>query len=300
MGRSTTSTYLVASYARYTAPVGTHGMSFGPSFHASHLLKYLQTMLESILAQVRALGQIGRSPHSGDSYQEAVMRARVFWYAFEREGVVTALKGGRLVMQIDDLGGFYQTLPPSAGPTPSLFAVIHALANQSHSRPFLLYQLAARRCDITLQVTTVCHRIHALLLSSRARQMGQESAYIRFEDMKAIWDGLDLALGTFESLRESGLWNGSLDQTCPIDDVDAFVSGWQVFIFEIRKSSTHFSSADSNCCYLQTMSFANHLGIESQRNHPLQHLPRVHPLHSPLSSISIHSQTKIAGSCFPP
>ncbi|KAF7974669.1 hypothetical protein HWV62_11566 [Athelia sp. TMB] len=236
--------YLVSNIL---ALVDSHGTMRRPSWDGVRLLLVLwpltlgttrqlerTTMLESILTQVHALGQAGSVPHRGDTYQESIMRARVFWYAFEREGLQSALSGGRLVMQVDDLGNFYRTLPPSTEPAPSLLAIIRALADQPHSRSYLLYQLATRRFDITLQVATICHRIHALLKGPRAQQVHGGSAYLNFDDMKTIWAGLDHALSTFESMRESGMWNGSTDQTCPVEDVDVFVTGWQIFIFEIH------------------------------------------------------------------
>lgn len=194
-------------------------------------------MFESILSQVHALGQLGSSTPPGEvSYQDSLVRARVFWYAFVREGVVNALNGSRLVMHVDDLDGFHHTLPPSKGQPPSLSTVMQALVGRSHPRPFLLYQLATRLYDLTLQVASICHKIHAVLASPRAQQTSGGTAYLKFDDLKAIWDGLDLSLSQFEGVRASGMWNGALDQMCPVEDVDAFVSGWQIFIFEIRES----------------------------------------------------------------
>jgi hypothetical protein len=223
-------------------------------------------MFESILSQVHALCRFGNNnlTHTGqDRYSESLSRARVFWYAYTHEGIINALKGGRLVMNEDDLDGFQHSLPPQSFPsaqtpmpssaalpsamfqtfgidTASPFSdVIQAMADsryRSHSRIFLLYQLTTRHFDLILHVATACRRIHAVLTGPRARQLATDhGGTLNLNDMRAIWDGLHMCWDKFEGARESGLWNAGVDQICPVQDVDTFVSGWQIFLFECRE-----------------------------------------------------------------
>jgi hypothetical protein len=223
-------------------------------------------MFESILSQVHALCRFGNNTltQSGqDRYSEPLARARVFWYAYIHESIANALKGGRLFMNEDDLDGFQQTLPPPPFPvthapipssssltgamfqaasiTPSspFSNVIQAMADshyRSHSRTSLLYQLTTHHFDLILRVAAVCRKIHTVLTGPRARQLAaDQGGSLNLNDMRAIWDDLHRCWDGFEGARDSGLWNGAVDGICPPQDVDAFVSGWQVFVFECRK-----------------------------------------------------------------
>jgi hypothetical protein len=224
-------------------------------------------MFESIVSQVHALCRFGNdnlTQTNQDRYTESLSRARVFWYAYTHEGITNALKGGRLVMTEDDLDGFQQTLPPqsfaaaqssipssSALPnalfqtfgndTPSPFSdAIQAMADsryQSHSRTFLLYQLTTHHFDLILRVATVCRRIHSVLTGPPgARQLATDrGGSINTNAMRTIWDGLGRCWDKFEGARESGLWNAGVDEIFPVQDMDAFVSGWQIFLFECRE-----------------------------------------------------------------
>jgi hypothetical protein len=58
-------------------------------------------MYEATLSQVYTLCSPTNHSvlHSGQgSYCDALVRARVFWYAYVHEGVRTALRGGRLYL----------------------------------------------------------------------------------------------------------------------------------------------------------------------------------------------------------
>jgi hypothetical protein len=224
-------------------------------------------MFESIVSQVHALCRFGNdnlTQPSQDRYRESLSRARVFGYAYTHEGITNALKGGRLVMNEDDLEGFQHALPaaqtsipsssalPSAmfqtfgNDTPSPYSdVIQAMAEsryRSHSRTFLLYQLTMHHFDLTLEVATVCRRIHTVLTGPRARQLASDhGGSLNSNDLRTIWGGLGKCWDKFEATRESGLWNAGVDEICPSQDVDTFVSGWQIFLFECRELSLYTS-----------------------------------------------------------
>lgn len=223
-------------------------------------------MFESILSQVHALCRFesnALAQTGQDCYSECLPRAKIFWYAYTYEGITNALKGGRLFMDEDDLDGFQQTLPPRPFPathapipsssalsntmfhatgtdTPSPFSdVVQAMADsryRSHSRTLLLYQLTTHHFDLTLHVAAVCRKIHAVLTGPKARQFATDhGGFLKVEDMSAIWNGLHTCWDEFEGARDSGLWNGGVDELCPAGDVDMFVSGWQIFLFECRE-----------------------------------------------------------------
>ena len=256
-------------------------------------------MFESVLSQVHALCRFDNRnllQTGQDQYSEALARARVFWYAYAHEGVFNALKGGRLVMGEDDLDGFQLTLPsqsflltqaplsPSSSlpnsvlqslgtDTSSPFSdIIQAMADsryRSHPRTFLLYQLTTHHFDLTLHVATVCRRIHRVLTGPRARQLATgRGGSLNIEDMRAIWDGLHRCWDEFESARESGLWNGAVDEICPLLDVDVFASGWQIFLFECREFPQFISDSVIDSMNL----FRQHRSRGAQATNPISDL----------------------------
>src|ERR1700683_4062178 len=103
-------------------------------------------MFESVLSQVHALCRFGTNNLTQacqDRYSESLSRARVFWYAYIHESTTNALKGGRLVMNEDDLDGFQQSLPPKPFPvaqglvpSSSLSGAIFQTAGNDTSSPF--------------------------------------------------------------------------------------------------------------------------------------------------------------------
>jgi hypothetical protein len=223
-------------------------------------------MFESILSQVHALCRFGNNnlvQTGQDRYSESVSRARVFWYAYSHESITNALKGGRLVFNEDDLDGFQQTLPQHPFPVthapmhssstlpPAMFQaagmnisppfsdVIQAMADsryRSQSRTFLLYQLITHHFALILRVAAVCRKIHTVLTGPKARQLAADhGGSVNLNDMRAIWDDLHGCWDGLEGARDSGLWNGGVDGICPAQDVDTFVSGWQIFLFECRE-----------------------------------------------------------------
>jgi len=53
-------------------------------------------MYEATMSQVQALCVLSAS--STSSYEEAAARARIFWYAYTQEGLITGIRGGRFVL----------------------------------------------------------------------------------------------------------------------------------------------------------------------------------------------------------
>lgn len=81
-------------------------------------------------------------------------------------------------------------------------------------------------------MSRACRAIHSTLTSPRARQRIESGGAIHKEAVIEIWDELESCWANFETLRRSpsgvGAAGGDLIRG---EDVERFVSGWQVFIF---------------------------------------------------------------------
>ncbi|KAG2752167.1 hypothetical protein P692DRAFT_20798530 [Suillus brevipes Sb2] len=217
------------------------------------------TMYEATLSQVYTLCSPTNHSvlHSGQgTYCDALVRARVFWYAYVHEGVRTALRGGRLYLDEDDLVAFQSTLPPqycasasgsapssasasshsspsATSPVSSDFPVNSLQDPRGHSRASLSYLLSSHYFSLALSVSGVCRAVHAVLTGPRARRRTDAGVAIREDSLVEIWDRLERCWEDFESLRRGaggiGTVGGGLVRG---EDVERFVSGWQVFIFE--------------------------------------------------------------------
>lgn len=85
--------------------------------------------------------------------------------------------------------------------------------------------------SLAIGVSNVCRAVHAHLTGPRARRCADACIPVREDTLMSIWDNLSRCWDDFEALRHDagntvggGLVRG--------EDVERFVSGWQVFIFE--------------------------------------------------------------------
>lgn len=204
-------------------------------------------MYESTLSQVYALCSLENpsSVHSGQGpYIDALVRARIFWYAHVHEGTTTTLQGGRLVLNNDDLLVFQQTLPPHPNSTltpppsslPSPVSPTFSLdqhpttVEPAHSRASLAFVVATHYFSLTLNLSSVCRHIHAVLTGPKARRIHVDS--LDEDGLRDVWEGLERCWDEFETVRRTGIGAGGVNFA--LEDVDRFVSTWQVFIFECR------------------------------------------------------------------
>lgn len=86
--------------------------------------------------------------------------------------------------------------------------------------------------SLTLAVSQACRAIHSTLTDPRARKrIGSRIAIVK-EALTEIWDNLERCWDDFETLRRNppgvGAAGGDLIRG---EDVERFVSGWQIFIF---------------------------------------------------------------------
>jgi len=155
----------------------------------------------------------------------------------------------------DDLQAFQSTLPPqycasasgsipsstsaSSHPSPATspvvsdFPVTSLQDPRGHSRASLSYLLSSHYFSLALAVSGVCRAVHTVLTGPRARRRIEAGGAIREDSLVEIWDRLEQCWEDFESLRRGaggiGTVGGGLVRG---EDVERFVSGWQVFIFE--------------------------------------------------------------------
>ncbi|KAK0197559.1 hypothetical protein F5146DRAFT_1015875 [Armillaria mellea] len=187
------------------------------------------TMHEATLLQAHSLCALSPSPststisHTSD---DAIVRARIFWYAHLQEGITTGMRGGRLILTEDDLDTFQSTLPPYnfglnsasglSSPSSSSF--------MASSHPYLQ---VTHLFSIPLHLSSVCRKVHAVLTGAKAARKAEEGAGVDGEGMREVWEGLERCWGEFEELKRP---NGMESETDA--QVERFASAWQIFIFE--------------------------------------------------------------------
>ncbi|KAL4065387.1 hypothetical protein V8B97DRAFT_1868574 [Scleroderma yunnanense] len=251
--------------------VDTHGILRRPSWDGVRVLLLLlpltegvqssverRTTYEATLSQIHALCHF-TSTSSVNSGQgplcDALVRARIFWYAYVHEGITIGLRGGRLFFNEDDLTVFQNTLPPhyngtvspSSPSTPESSLSSPTCGSPTtpeigHSRASLAYMFAKHYLSLTLAVSKVSRAVHANLTGPRARQCTEDGVLVREDEMINIWDNLARCWDDFEGLRREagGTVGGGLIRG---EDIERFVSGWQVFIFQclnvIREALKH-------------------------------------------------------------
>ncbi|PVF98575.1 hypothetical protein CPB86DRAFT_814609 [Serendipita vermifera] len=118
----------------------------------------------------------------------ALVRARIFWYAHVHEGLTTGLRGGRLLMDDDDLATFHRELP--APPT--------FMANNMGVQPSnMTYSLAFQYATAPIRLASACRKVHAALTGPKARAARRLDG----KKLEETWEALALCWEEFESLR---------------------------------------------------------------------------------------------------
>ncbi|KZP23621.1 hypothetical protein FIBSPDRAFT_889455 [Athelia psychrophila] len=246
------------------------------------------SMYESTMSQVYALCSLDYDDDASSSakmtseqgmFGDAMMRARIFLYAHVNEGTINGLKGTRMVLSDDDLVGFYQTLPPplpkgngggeSSLPSPvspshpsvhhhTGFSNLEQNSSQQSSHAALAYSGTRHYFAPMLNLSDVCRHIHTVLTGPKAHRNREE--YFDRDGLRDIWLGLDRSWQEFEQMRTDGI--GPSGFSIGSENLDRFVSGWQIYIFEchnvIRKelmervasfpeSSQKASSSGASC-----------------------------------------------------
>jgi len=184
-------------------------------------------MYEAAVQQVYTLCQhdgviTGLSPEARAA--NAMVRARIFWYAHVHEGLTTGLRGGRLLMWVnphpdlhsmliarrddDDLKTFQRELPPAPSINPRALQTTN-----------ITYSLALQYATAPIRLASACRKVHAALTGPKARAAKRLDG-AKLED---TWEALALCWEEFESLRPI-----QRSDHVTNEDTTRFVDGWQV------------------------------------------------------------------------
>lgn len=288
--------------------IDVHGIMRKPTWDGVRLLlliwpltQNVQTQLQRVamyqttMSQVYALCSL-EEPSTVNSGQglfgDAMIRARIFLYAHVHEGTTNGLRGTRLALSDDDLMAFHSTLPPlpvknSESSLPSPVSPTHSSAPRSSSQQDvpqakLAYSHAIHFFAPMLSLSAICRHIHSVLTGSKARY---NMDYFDSKGLHNISEGLERSWDEFELMRTKGL--GPSGFSIGSDNLDRFVSSWQIFIFECRKFRG-FALLAQYSLYTQIMLFAKssntvwHPYLTTPRRHPAQVLPVQHQTHRAL------------------
>ncbi|KAI0273782.1 hypothetical protein BC834DRAFT_855583 [Gloeopeniophorella convolvens] len=226
--------------------VDVHGILRKPTWdgvRALHLLlpltQEVQTpmerlvMYEAMVSQVFTLCSLASISSVGSGQGQAVdvlVRARLFWYSHIVEGVTSGLRGGRLLISDDDLATFQKTLPPLNSDTMMRSSAV-------------AYEFTYRYASASLDLASACRKVHAALTGPKARQQQTE---IDEKSLHEVWEALEKSWKDFDNLRMLGTTRHVLEE-----DVDRYIHGWQIFIFEclnvIREALKQRSVVHPNC-----------------------------------------------------
>jgi hypothetical protein len=140
-----------------------------------------------------------------------VVRARVYWYCYVHEAIKTGLKGGRLVMDEDDLEQFQASADGS-----------HKMLIPSHNS----FDAVARYATAPIRLAQACRLIHRALTGPKARR----NERVNGEHLKSAWEALEACFEEFQEFRvdEADMESGILKKR----DIERFCDGWQCFLFE--------------------------------------------------------------------
>ncbi|KAL4250416.1 hypothetical protein ABKN59_003372 [Abortiporus biennis] len=203
--------------------VDIHGVLRQPCWDGVRLLLLLlpltqevQTPMERLVMHEATLSQIHTlctlAPHSSPThhgeYTDALVKARIFWYAYVLDGVTSGLRGGRLLFTEDDLSVFHSKLPSARG---------------GSSKAALMFTFTQRFASVPIRISTLCRIVHGFLTGPKARH-GEE---LKEETLQSVWDSLDQCWKELDELRRLGS-GGGLDE----EEVERYIYSWQIFIFE--------------------------------------------------------------------
>ncbi|TFK42735.1 hypothetical protein BDQ12DRAFT_623993 [Crucibulum laeve] len=237
---------------------------------------------EAALSQVQSLcatasSSIGSSSAFPNTVDDALARARIFWYAHTQEGISTGTRGGRFVLDIEDLETFQRTLPPlnfSGGGinSPSSPLSVDASATlPSGSASSESFLELINTMSLPLNLSGVCRKIHTVLTGPKAMRRAEEHGLIDANGMREIWRELDHCWQEFNSLQRDA---ANDDHPAIRMNTERFVAGWQIFIFEchniIREAlKQHIASAPTQVSYPASSRPSSHSSTSSPYLPPL-------------------------------
>ncbi|KZV93353.1 hypothetical protein EXIGLDRAFT_768129 [Exidia glandulosa HHB12029] len=177
------------------------------------------TIYEAAVAQVYTLCRIA-DVHTirggGDDSTKHHVRARIFWYAHVHEGITTGLKGGRLILQQEDIDAFNKE-DKHVNP-----ANAHALVMGASTSD----RFAFRFATIPIRIAAACRKIHAALTGPRAK--GKTD--VDRGKLNDAWEALDTSYEELDTIiREI-----PPTELRSVEDISRFAHGWKIFIYECQ------------------------------------------------------------------
>ncbi|KAG8988922.1 hypothetical protein FRB90_002497, partial [Tulasnella sp. 427] len=170
------------------------------------------TMYQSTVIQVYQLSTMGdalQKTEVGGTIDQMV-RARIFWYGHVHEGLTNGLKGKKLIFDQDDVDAFKSPL--------SVRDYNTSLAKSPITNSYT-YQFATA----PIRLSAACRSVNATLTGPKA----DRAETVDRTAMDRVWTSLAACWEEFEGLRSFG-GTGAMQN----EEIDRFVSGWQIFIFE--------------------------------------------------------------------
>ena len=238
------------------------GKTFVPTLCSHSSPKFLEAqplerlaIHEATLSQVQALCVLSASSSPG--FQDAAIRARIFWYAYTQEGITTGIRGARFVLYVhpsldvilslhfiyhrnnEDLDTFQRTLPPAnfgvgtpnlpSSSSPSSSNELYlAESGQYVSRDFTSHKAYIQlitEASTPLDLSNVCRKIHSVLTGIKATRRAEHHGLVDANGMRDIWRDLDRCWKEFESEKRAPMERDDIARRL---GRDLYTSGWQV------------------------------------------------------------------------
>ncbi|KAF8329731.1 uncharacterized protein EI90DRAFT_3290006 [Cantharellus anzutake] len=173
---------------------------------------------QATISQIYTLCTLGTANHGGP--MDRLVTARIFWYAYVHEGITSGLRGRKLIFDDDDLKIFESQLPRMRNEGNNL-----ALTSRPIPDHFIF-----RLSTAPIRLSTACRQINYALTGPKA-SLRQD---IDEQKLQAAWETLAGTWDEFENLRElaGGPRPSSTSTVMQSSDMDRFISGWQIFLFE--------------------------------------------------------------------
>lgn len=200
-----------------------------------------QVMHESTMSQVFTLCSLGASQGQLGLSVDPIVRARIFWYAYSREGVTSGPKGSRMFLSGEDLGLFQSTIPVPKG---DLEYYPGNVSSSSSSQYDLAYQLAS----VPLRISQACRQAHSFFKQRRGAGKNDEQV------LKAALGTLEMSwyeLDQFHQFDTKGLMS--------TEERSRYVITWKIIVFECFFTiSENLARYEDDSCnnaiqYLQTV-----------------------------------------------
>ncbi|CDZ96900.1 hypothetical protein [Phaffia rhodozyma] len=177
------------------------------------------TIYEAVVNQVYSLCSLSTATYEifedrdavkrdGHHDEEFIVKVRIYWYCFVHEAIKTGLKGGKLMLDEEDLYEFQNSVPNG----------MSLVSTPQH------YQLIAQYATAPIRLALACRKIHSALTGPKARRKRD----VDMGQMKQAWEVLEACSEEFDSLLADGVMLPNLRR----EDLERYCDGWKIFMFE--------------------------------------------------------------------